>query len=199
MQINIVVAGVGGQGVVTAGTLISQAALAAGANVVMSEIHGLAQRGGSVTVEVRIGNAKSPIIPKGEVDLILALEPMEGVRAAGNAGKDCTLLINDERVSPVALTMKGMEYPDLDKMLSEVSSYLNVRMIDALPLALEAGDSRAVSTVMVGAAMKLGILPFDRESTMKALGKRFSGKVLEINTRALDFGLGAELGSVLRA
>ncbi len=198
MEINIVIAGVGGQGVVTAGTLISQASLAMGYNVVMSEIHGLAQRGGSVTVDVRIGDVKSPIIPSGDVDLIIGMEPMEAVRAAENAGRNTLMLINDERVSPVALTMKGLEYPDLDGLLSEAALQMKVLMLDALPMALEAGDSRAVSTVMVGAAMQSGILPFDRNAAFKALSGRFSGKIYEINEKALDLGIAATLGTPLK-
>lgn len=191
MEINIVIAGVGGQGVVTAGTLISQACLVSGHHVVMSEIHGLAQRGGSVTVEVRIGDVKSPIIPKGEADLILGLEPMEAVRAAENAGRNTIVLINDERVSPIALTMKGLEYPEVGNLTAEISSFMKVRSIDALPIAVEAGDQRSVSTVMFGAALELGVFPFGEEEALKSIGKRFSGRLYEINEKALKLGIRA--------
>lgn len=191
MEINIVIAGVGGQGVVTAGTLISQACLASGHHVVMSEIHGLAQRGGSVTVEVRIGDVRSPIIPKGEIDMILGLEPMEAVRASENAGKETVVLINDERVSPIALTMKGLEYPEVSNLLSEISSFMKVKTINALPLAVEAGDQRSVSTVMFGAALELGVLPFGEDEALRAIGRRFSGKLYDLNVRALKLGMRA--------
>lgn len=188
MEINIVIAGVGGQGVVTAGTLISQAASAAGLNVVMSEIHGLAQRGGSVSVEVRIGDVKSPIIPMGDVDLILGLEPMEGVRAASRAGEKTIMLINTETIAPVSLSMKGEKYPGITDLVAGVSEKHDLRLIDGLKYALEAGDARAVSTVMVGAAMQLGLFPFSQEDMKTALGRRFSGKVLEMNEKALELG-----------
>ncbi|AKA47785.1 hypothetical protein IX51_00325 [uncultured archaeon] len=189
MEVNVIVAGVGGQGVVTAGTLISQSALVKGHNVVMSEIHGLAQRGGSVSVEVRIGNIRSPIIPKGETDLILGIEPIEAVRAAENAGERTDVLINIGPVEPVSLSMRGKEYPDMRELVSEIVDRLDVHFIDALPLALEAGDARAVSTVMVGAALQLGILPIDEESTLEALKKRFSERLYTINEKALKLGM----------
>ena len=189
MEVNIIVAGVGGQGVVTAGTLISQSALVKGHNVVMSEIHGLAQRGGSVSVEVRIGDVSSPIIPTGETDLILGIEPIEAVRAAQFAGPRTKILINREPVEPVSLTMKGMEYPDLKDLISEISENFEVYLIDALPLALEAGDARSASTVMVGAAIQLGVLPIDEESTLEAIRKRFSEKLYAINEKALRLGM----------
>lgn len=189
MEYNIIVAGVGGQGVVTAGTLISQSALVKGHHVVMSEIHGLAQRGGSVSVEIRIGDVNSPIIPKGEADLILGIEPMEAVRAAENAGPRTKILINREPVEPVSLTMHGKEYPELKGMLAEISENFDVHLIDALPLALKAGDARAASTVMVGAALQLGVLPIDRESTLEAISRRFGEKLYRINEKALDLGM----------
>ncbi len=189
MEVNIIVAGVGGQGVVTAGTLISQSALVKGHNVVMSEIHGLAQRGGSVSVEVRIGDVSSPIIPTGETDLILGIEPIEAVRAAQFAGPRTKILINREPVEPVSLSMKGMEYPDMKDLISEISENFEVYLIDALPLALEAGDARSASTVMVGAAIQLGVLPIDEESTLEAIRKRFSEKLYAINEKALRLGM----------
>lgn len=189
MEVNIIVAGVGGQGVVTAGTLISQSALVKGHNVVMSEIHGLAQRGGSVSVEVRIGDVSSPIIPRGETDLILGIEPMEAVRASVNAGPRTKILVNMEPIEPVSLTMQGKEYPDIKQMISEISENFDVHVIDALPLALKAGDARAASTVMVGAAIQLGVLPIDKESTLEAIGRRFGEKLYKINEKALSLGM----------
>lgn len=193
MEYNIIVAGVGGQGVVTAGTLISESALSNGLNVVMSEIHGLAQRGGSVNVEIRIGDVKSPIIPLGETDLVIGIEPMEAVRAASSAGKRTKFLINMAPVEPISLSMRGQEYPDLEDLLRDVFETYEVHFIDAIPLALAAGDVRSVSTVMVGAALQLGVIPIDRESVEAALRKRFSGKVQEINMRAMESGLGIPL------
>lgn len=193
METNIIVAGVGGQGVVTAGTLFSQSALAKGHNVVMSEIHGLAQRGGSVSVEVRIGDVRSPIIPRGETDLIVGLEPMEAVRYSEGAGKKTRFLINTETIAPISLSMRGEEYPPVWELLSRITDRFEVYVLDALPFAIEAGDARAVSTVMVGAAIQLGILPIDRDSTLKALEKRFTQRLYEINKKALDLGLSCRL------
>lgn len=197
METNIIVAGVGGQGVVTAGTLISQSALIKGHNVVMSEIHGLAQRGGSVSVEVRIGDVRSPIIPRGEVDLVLGLEPMEAVRYSDQAGKRTKFVINTETIAPVSLSMRGKEYPPVDELIERISDRYEVHTLDALPYAIEAGDARSASTVMVGAAIQLGILPIDRDSTLKALERRFNRRLYEINRKALDSGISCRLSQAV--
>ena len=107
MKYNIIIAGIGGQGVVTCGSLISKAAIHAGLNVVMSEIHGLAQRGGSVSVEVRIGDVSGPIIPNGEGDLLIGLEYMEGVRNIPRMKTGSLVILSKEKLTPVSLSMRG--------------------------------------------------------------------------------------------
>lgn len=192
MQTNIIIAGVGGQGVITAGFLISEALSDRGEKVVMSEIHGLAQRGGSVTVEIRIGDVFSPIIPQGKADIVIGFEPIETIRAASRGNKDSFIFVNSEKQVPVSLSMNALEYPSSDEILSRLSPFRNVVFLDASSLALEAGSIRAVNTVMIGAAMASAILPISFEDMLKTLSKRFEGNLYDLNKRALRIGM--ELG-----
>ena len=189
MQTNIIIAGVGGQGVITAGYLIAGTLSSKGQNVVMSEIHGLAQRGGSVTVELRIGNVYSPIIPQGKADIVIGFEPIEAVRAASRGHKDTYVLINSEKQVPVSLSMNAMEYPSDDFIFHKLLGFKRVVFLDASFVAIEAGSVRAVNTVMIGAAMASSVLPISLEDLEISLSKRFEGKLLDINKRALQSGI----------
>ena len=104
MKINLIISGVGGQGVITLGMLISQTAISQGENVIMSEIHGLAQRGGSVSVDVRIGDFRAPIIPTGDADLVIGMEPLEGERVLDRAGKGTRVIVSTHHKGPGQLS-----------------------------------------------------------------------------------------------
>jgi indolepyruvate ferredoxin oxidoreductase beta subunit len=186
---NVIIAGVGGQGVVTAGLLMSEAATENGINVVMSEIHGLAQRGGSVSVDVRMGDVYGSIVPKGEADVIIGFEPIETMRTLGRASKETLVIMNTERKTPISLSMHDKEYPSMDDLLKIAPIGTEIHQIDAVSLAKEAGNYRSVNTVILGGALALGVLPFSRENVISALKKRFSGTLYEINTKALDLGI----------
>ncbi len=189
LQTNIIISGVGGQGVITAGYLIADTLSSKGQNVVMSEIHGLAQRGGSVTVELRIGDVYSPIIPQGKVDIVIGFEPIEAVRAAFRGHKDTYVLINSEKQVPVSLSMNAMEYPSDDFIFHKLQGFNHVVFLDASSMAIKAGNVRAVNTVMIGAAMASSVLPISLEDLETSLSKRFEGKLLDINKRALQSGI----------
>lgn len=189
MQTNILVSGVGGQGVVTLGLIISQAAILQGEKAIMSEIHGLAQRGGSVSVDVRIGNFHAPIIPTGEVDLTIGTEPMEARRALSRAAKGSRVVISTEKLVPVTLSIHHKEYPDVGEIIGELSENFEVRSIDALAIAEELGNTKAANTALLGFAMGTGWLPLDTDKVREQIGKMFSGKALEINLKAFDRGL----------
>ena len=190
MEVNIVIAGVGGQGVVTAGTLISEAASLAGMNVVMSEIHGMSQRGGSVSVEVRLGDVRSPMVSKGKADLILGLEEIETIRALNKASRDTLVIMSTEKLTPIYLSMRRQEYPELSSVGENLGKLNRFHRIDAVRLARECGDERVAGTVMIGAAIAGRALPFGKEVVLDALADRFSGHVLEANSRALSVGFG---------
>ena len=105
MTLNIRVCGVGGQGVITAGLLISDASIVSGHNVVMSEIHGLAQRGGSVFVDIRIGDGKGSMIPEMGADMIIALESMESIRNISKLARNGLCIVGSEKIPPVSLSI----------------------------------------------------------------------------------------------
>ena len=195
MEYNIIIAGVGGQGVVTLGSLIAEATMDAGLNVVMSEIHGLSQRGGSVSVDVRIGDVRSPITPDGSANLIIGLEGMEGFRMLGKANADTLLLVNSRRMTPVYLGIRGKEYPDLKEMAKAVGGTVRILFIDGENLASEAVSERAAGTALLGAALAMHEIPVSENNVNSALSRRFSGKILALNHKALDLGMryGAQL------
>jgi indolepyruvate ferredoxin oxidoreductase beta subunit len=189
---NIIIAGVGGQGVITAGTIISEAAIKAGLNVVMSEIHGLSQRGGSVSVEVRIGEVYGPISPRAGFDLLLGFEPIETFRVLNSINANAKVIMNREKMTPISVSMKDEEYPDLTKMITMVPGNPKIFEIDAVDIGKKAGSFRSANVVIIGAALSFGIMPINEKNVIDALGERFSGKLLEINVRALRLGM-AEL------
>ena len=191
MKNNIIITGVGGQGVITAGLLISEAATKKGIKTVMSEIHGLAQRGGSVSVDIRMGDVYSPIVPDCDADLLMGFEPIETVRYVRRIGKNTKIIVNTERMTPISLSMERKEYPDINELIKGMSENFQVYPIDSIDLARKAGNHRASNVVMVGAALALGALPLTKEDIIAALKDRFSGKLLEINLQALEMGINA--------
>lgn len=189
MKINLIISGVGGQGVITLGMLISQTAISQGENVIMSEIHGLAQRGGSVSVDVRIGDFRAPIIPTGDADLVIGMEPLEGERVLDRAGKGTRVIVSTEKMVPVSLSMKHEEYPDVTGIISSLSKDFEVKQIDAVSIAKEAGNYKSANVAILGFAIGTGWLPLKEQTVREELKKIFSGKALQINLKALDLGL----------
>lgn len=188
MSSNIIIAGVGGQGVVTLGLLISRAAVNQGEKAIMSEIHGLAQRGGSVSVDVRIGNYFAAMIPSGAADLLIGLEPIETQRTLPRVSTDTNVLMSTERIVPISLSMKHLEYPDMTSIRDSIAEKCTVRTVDAISAADEAGDYRSANVVILGFLHGVGWLELSRESLMASLNETFSGKTLEINQKAFHIG-----------
>lgn len=188
MQTNILLAGVGGQGVVTLGLIISQAAILQGEKVVMSEIHGLAQRGGSVSVDLRIGNFHAPIIPTGEVDLTIGTEPIEARRALSRASKGSRVVLSREKLVPVSLSIHRKEYPDVENLISEMEENFQVKSIDALSIANSLGSTKAANTALLGFVLGTGWLSIKTDIIKEQMGRMFRGKALEINLEAFEKG-----------
>ena len=188
MKYNIIIVGIGGQGVVTCGSLISKAAIHAGLNVVMSEIHGLAQRGGSVSVEVRIGDVSGPIIPNGEGDLLIGLEYMEGVRNIPRMKTGSLVILSKEKLTPVSLSMRGEEYPDFNETLDEAAKKLKIYEIDAELIAMEAGDKRTSNSVILGFLSSREETLFKDSDFLNAIDSMFSGNAMLMNHRAFELG-----------
>lgn len=198
MKTNILLAGVGGQGVITLGLIISQAAIEQGENVIMSEIHGLAQRGGSVTVDVRIGDFHAPIIPDGDVDLTIGMEPLETKRALSRASTGTRVVMSTETLTPVSLSIRHEEYPDLKGLISSIADDFQVGALDAVSIARNYGSYKAANMALLGFALGTGWLHLSLEAVRNQIARVFSKKALEINLRALDAGLEMGRNSLLQ-
>lgn len=191
-QTNILLAGVGGQGVVTAGILIGNAVTAAGMNAVMSEIHGMSQRGGVVLVELRMGDVYGPIIPDGAADLLLGFEAVETLRALKRAGRETTVIMSTERIVPVTVNVEDASYPDIAPAAAKLrEGGVKIWAIDAPRLARSAGSVLSSNIVLLGAAFSAGFIPVDRTGIEKSIENMFPTKSLDTNLKALELGIGA--------
>jgi indolepyruvate ferredoxin oxidoreductase beta subunit len=189
-ECNILLAGVGGQGVLLLSEILGKAALESGYDVRVAEIHGMAQRGGSVTCTVRIGErVYSPTFPEGEADIIIALEPAEAIRNIVFANSETLIIMNTATVSPPGIYLSNQKYPDLKgiiEILGEVSE--NILAIDALKLAQRAGNPATQNIVMLGLLSATGRFPVDTNILRKALTESVRAEFLETNIKAFNLG-----------
>ncbi len=188
MQSNVVICGVGGQGVLTAGKLLSTAALSEGIQVVMSEIHGLAQRGGAVSVDVRIGSVLGPIVPDGKGDLIIAMEPLEALRVLHRSSRESVFVVNTQKIPPVSLGIAHREYPSIESLVSDLKRRRTVFTVNALELARKTGELRTASTIMVSMASALYDTGITDESFLNAIKRLFPPRYQKANIEAFDLG-----------
>jgi indolepyruvate ferredoxin oxidoreductase beta subunit len=185
--------GVGGQGTLLATRVLGEAALLADIPVVVSEIHGMAQRGGVVESAVIMGEAQSPVISDGEVDILMAFEPLEALRAVRKCSAASLVICNTSPVAPFAVASGRDEYPDVSDMMRTVSDRVD-RLIayDARWHAREAGSELSVNIVMLGTLMRHGKIPFDKEVVETVLKNRTKKSFLEMNLKAFDLGFKVE-------
>jgi len=191
LNLNIVLAGVGGQGTLVAGKLLGFAAMKLGLDVKVSEVHGMSQRGGSVITYVRIGSkVYSPIIEAGTADYCLAFEELEGLRWSGLLKKGGTMIINSQKIRPLPVLMGKAEYPADIRETLEFAAADNARIveIDALALALSAGSAKAVNMVMLGALSYISEIPLAiwEEAVMEVFSQK--EKLIPLNLQAFHFG-----------
>ena len=182
---NVSLVGVGGQGILLTSDVLALAAMHAGLDVKKSEIHGMSQRGGSVISQVRFGaKVHSPIIPDGQSDVLVSFERTEALRYAHLAKPGAKILVNDMERIPVTVS-SGLQAPvqDADRRLA---AYPGLTLIDANPLAIQAGNLRAANVVLVGALSTF--VPFDEEHWQAALRERIPAKLLDVNLRAFALG-----------
>ncbi|RLC33915.1 MAG: indolepyruvate oxidoreductase subunit beta [Deltaproteobacteria bacterium] len=181
---NIIFAGVGGQGVLLAGKILMQVALDAGYDVKESEVHGMAQRGGSVDCHVRYGDTVySPLVEKGGADYIVAFEYVEAIRKLDYLKEDGKLIVNRLAVKPVLVEAGLEEYPqDVESWIKE--NVKNSVLIDTKDVLKEVKSSRALNIVMLGALANY--LAFDKESWEEAIKKTVKEKFVEMNLNAFD-------------
>lgn len=189
-MLNIFFAGVGGQGIITGATVIARAAIAVGQNAVMSEVHGMAQRGGSVVCELRLGGQQSPMIPENMADLIIGFEPVEATRALSKANRQTVVVTEVRPIVPVSVSMGGTPYPSVDELLKHLRSQVaRVYAVPAAELAEQCGLPQAANVVLLGAAMATGVIPLDISAIRTALVAAVPAKALEANLKALEAGL----------
>ena len=178
MKLNVVLAGVGGQGLITLADLIARSVKRAGKDVVVAETHGLSQRGGSVVVHVRIGG-RAPLIPQGRGDLMLAMELIEAARYSKFLRPGAKVVVNDYLVPP---SVPGAEVPKREELLKFLNDNFEVELVEATKKALELGDVRVANVILLGKAVKSGAFEGfftleDVEETVKELWR--GGKNLE--------------------
>jgi indolepyruvate ferredoxin oxidoreductase beta subunit len=192
MKRDVILAGVGGQGLLSIAAVIGHAALSLGLDLRQCEVHGMAQRGGVVQSHIRYSDARlySDLVREGSADLVLSLEPMEGLRYLPFLRPDGILVTNSVPVRNIP------DYPDLDRILAEIHALPQHRIVDAAALATEAGSVQCANLVLLGAAAPFLALP--EESLEEALRAVFAGKpprVVETNVRGFRLGVEASRGS----
>lgn len=182
----IMIVGVGGQGTLLASRILGDALIASGYDVKVSEVHGMSQRGGSVVTYVKYGDkVYSPIIDRGEADYILAFERLEAARWLSYLRQGGTVLVNDQRISPMPVITGAADYPEdiLEKMRGRGAKLIS---LDALAPAVEAGNSKAVNVVLIGVLSRVMDLP--EEVWAAALEKNVKPQFLDINKKAFSLG-----------
>ncbi len=199
MDTNLIVAGVGGQGSILVSHVIAEAAIRADndANVRVGETFGAAMRGGAVASHVRVGKVYGPLVGRGQADLILAMEPLEGLRVGVEyLAPGGIAILNTEPVQPVDAKIGAVNYPSLPEIVDSLAALGKaVVTIDAGKLALEAGSDKTLSVVMLGAAFASKVLPFAEEDVREALKERLPAKILDINLKAFALGKQAYLAA----
>ena len=183
---SVMIVGVGGQGTLLASRVLGRVMLDAGYDVKVSEVHGMSQRGGSVVTYVRYGEkVYSPIIDKGEADFILSFELLEAARWTEYLKSGGKLITNTQQVNPMPVIIGAAEYPEnlAEKM---TAAGLDVDAVDALTLAEEAGNSKAVNIVLMGHLSKN--FDFTLDEWLEAIAQSVPAKFLELNKKAFLLG-----------
>lgn len=179
-KINIILAGVGGQGILTIAAILDTAALDNNLYIKQSEVHGMSQRGGAVQSHVRISDQPiySDLIPQGKADIIISVEPMELLRYLPYLKKDGFLITDSNPFENIS------NYPELDAVYDEIKSHKNHILIDAMKIAKDLGNSKATNIVLLGAASSL--IPLSDESFQKAIATLFERKGERIVAKNLE-------------
>ena len=191
--VNVSLVGVGGQGIILTADLLAKTAALAGYDVKKSEIHGMAQRGGSVTSQVRFGaSVASPIIQEGTADVLVSFDKLEALRSAGILAKDGTAFVNDAYLTPVTVSSgQQADVEDLDGKLRK--AFKKLVLVDAMKVATEeVGNPRTMNMVIAGALS--AFCPFEEATWLDALAQLLTGpkaKLLDINKKAFALGRAA--------
>ena len=190
--IRLIIVAVGGQGNLLASKVLGEAALAAGVPMRMSEIHGMAQRGGVVESAIVFGDAQSMLISDGEADVLLGFEPSETLRALGKCNPNTVVITNTAPTPPFTVAIGKGIYPDLDQA-QELISNKTKRLVafDGLSLAKSAGNAMALNMVLIGALIQTGVVPITAEQVKEAIATKTKPAFVETNLKAFDLGFNA--------
>jgi len=189
-EFNIVLAGVGGQGILLAAEILGTAAVKEGLNVRVSELHGMAQRGGAVVSNVRIGEkVLAPTVLEGQADVLLGFEPLETLRNLRFASEKTLVIMNTEAIPPTELSAKMMKYPSLEEIEKKIRHFTKrVMAVDAAKLAKKAGNILTENIVLIGVLAASERMPVKSESVLEALRELVPSKHLGVNVRAFELG-----------
>ncbi|MCD6543522.1 MAG: indolepyruvate oxidoreductase subunit beta [Flavobacteriaceae bacterium] len=185
MNSNIILSGVGGQGILTIAAVIDTAALSENLNIKQSEVHGMSQRGGAVLSHVRISDKEifSDLIPQGSADMILSVEPMELLRHLSYLKKDGWLITDSKTFENI------LDYPKKDNLYKQIMSHPNHIIIKATDVAKELGNSKVANMILLGAASSLiPLTEISLQNAIKSLFKNKSEKIIQLNLEAFNTG-----------
>lgn len=182
---NIMIVGVGGQGTLLASRILGGITLQAGFDVKISEVHGMAQRGGSVVTYVRYGDqVAEPIVEEGCADVLIAFERLEALRYAHFLKKDGVIIVNDQRMDPMPVAIGMAQYPE--NIIEELKKKHRVVSVNAQEVALSLGNARVFNTVIMGVTAKR--MDFAKEDWIKIIEETVPAKTVEINKKAFEAG-----------
>ena len=183
---NIHICGVGGQGIIKTSTIIGEAAMNQGLDVVMSEIHGMSQRGGSVSTELKIGGYSSSIIPKQASDMLLSFEPIETIRGLDKVNSQTKIVYNTHPIIPSSSDKTYPTVNNITQILKE--NFKHVLPIDGTKLAIEAGSVLSLNMVLLGAVTADDKFPLTKDSVIDAMKNNLKPKFHEMNLKAIESG-----------
>ena len=182
---NLMIVGVGGQGTLLTSRIIGKVALSKGYDVKLSEVHGMAQRGGSVVTFVRFADkVNEPVVEEGEVDVLIAFERLEAKRYAHFLKKDGILVLNDTRIDPMTVVVGSAVYPE--NILEELKKEHTVYSVDAGKIAKEIGNGKVVNSIVLGLAAKY--IGFEKEQWIEVLKSTVPPKTIDVNVTAFNAG-----------
>jgi indolepyruvate ferredoxin oxidoreductase, beta subunit len=185
MTKKIMIVGVGGQGTLLASRILGHTVINEGYDVKLSEVHGMSQRGGSVVTYVKYGdNVYSPIIDKGEADIVLAFEMLEAYRAMPYVKEGGLMIANTQEIDPMPVIINAMQYPS--DIVKKISEKINLLPVDAAKLASQAGNIKAVNVVLIGVMAKSTDISYDK--WVKTIKETVPSKLLDVNLKAFDLG-----------
>ena len=182
---NIMIVGVGGQGTLLTSRILGGITVDAGYDVKLSEVHGMAQRGGSVVTFVRYGEkVAEPIVAEGQADALIAFEKLEALRYAHFLKKDGAIVVNDHRIDPITVVTGAASYPD--NIIEDLEKEYNVYKVKAMDEAINLGNSRVFNIIVLGVAAKH--MDFPKEAWLETIEKTVPEKTIEINKKAFLLG-----------